>query len=636
LAAEHRRQLEEGSAIDPNVIAARGYRTIRHRSEVPDEFPDWQRRLGLLVPTHSPDGQTKGHQLKPNKPIRRKHGSAPKYETAEGTTITLDVNPLMLEAVQHGDGDLWITEGCKKVDSLASRGEPAVGFIGVWNMAVPKTNGTVPLPCWQNVRLRGRRAIIVFDADARTNPGVQEALRRAVMMLESLGAIVLVVYLPAVNGDGKAGVDDFLADGGTVAELRLMAAPYQPLDVGAERMSGDEKLRAALEELRAAWWDTPWNQIVGAGDKPHWMRSYTVRDVEEAMLRLAARWGKVTPQGVRFTAGLRTITDEAGKGKPATGKAIRHLEAEGRLLIHKPEGGRKARSYTLLAGRAHRYHKGGQGGAGVENVTPELQVCDPCGNGLRAPDVPRLRWSAPAQHKRVVRRKQRVAGRVRTVSLVVGEDRPRIVRLDPRRGAIVDYLEASGGRAILQELCEMLNVERSRDLRRRLLPMLEETGIIECEGDVVSLTAAWAERLEEERRRAGEIEAQERQKARHDEERRQHRENGPEPPAEKPPHLMGPQKVEEIVRERANEDLEARIEDQRRKVGVTAETFVFDKLKALGQIRLALLMEVYEDAGGDPWDIPPAVRRMGCHVERLPEYENRQFVFPPSEPERVA
>jgi hypothetical protein len=99
---------------------------------------------------------------------------------------------------------------------------------------------------------------------------------------------------------------------------------------------------------------------------------------------------------------------------------------------------------------------------------------------------------------------------------------------------------------------------------------------------------------------------------------------------------MGPQKVEEIVRERANEDLEARIEDQRRKVGVTAETFVFDKLKALGQIRLALLMEVYEDAGGDPWDIPPAVRRMGCHVERLPEYENRQFVFPPSEPERVA
>jgi len=630
LSESHQRQLKE-SGIAEEAAASRGYRTIRHRSEVPDEFADWQRRLGLLVPTYSPDGQTSGYQLKPDKPIKRKDGSKPKYETPRGSSFTLDVNPLMLDEVRHGDGDLWITEGSKKVDSLASCGEPAVGFIGVWNMAVPKTKGTVPLSCWRHVSLMGRRVRIVFDADARTNPNVQEALRRTVKMLEGLGAIVLVVYLPAVHGDGKAGVDDYLAAGGTVAELRLMAAPYEPVDVGWERMSQDEKLRAALEEQRADWWGTDWNQIVGTGEKPHWMRGYTVRDVEEAMLRLATRGGKVTPQGVQFTAGLRTIADEAGKGKPATGKAIRHMEAEGRILIHEPDGGRKARSYTLLAGRAHRYHKGGQGSARVDNATPELQACDPCGNGLRAPDVPRLRWSAPAQHKRIVRRKQRVADRVRTVSVVVGEDRPRIERLDPRRGAIVDYLEASDGRAMLQEICEVLGIRRSRDLRRRLLPMLEEAGIIECEVDVVRLTAAWGERLEEERHRAGEIEAQERQKTRHDEERRQHRENGPEPPAEKPPPLMGPAKVRKIVDARGKEELAARIEHQRQKVGITAETFVFDKLKALGQIRLALLMEVYEDAGGDPWDIPPAVRRIGCRVERLPEFENRQFLFPPAE-----
>jgi len=631
LSDAHQKMLFEESGIDSSVAAARGYRTIRHRSEVPDEFADWQRRLGLLVPTHSPDGQTKGHQLKPNKPIRRKDGSAPKYETAAGSTITLDVNPLMLEAVRHGNGDLWITEGCKKVDSFASRGEPAVGFIGVWNMAVPKTKGTVPLPCWQHVRLKGRRVIIVFDADARTNPSVQEALRRAVTILEGLGTIVLVVYLPAVNGDGKAGVDDFLAAGGTVKELRLMAAAYQPVDVGAERTSRDEKLRAALEELRAAWWGTDWNQIVGTGDKPHWMRGYTVRDVEEALLRLAARWGKVTPQGVRLTAGLRTITDEAGKGKPATGKAIRHLEAEGRLLIHEPESGRQARSYTLLAGRARRYHKGEQDGAGGENVTPELQVYGRGGNGLRAPDVPRLRWSAPAQHKRISRRKQRVADRVRTVSVVVGKDRPRIERLDPRRGAIMDYLEASDGRATLQEICEVLDVTRSRDLRRRLLPMLEEAGIIECERDVISLTAAWRERLEEERHRAGEIEAQERQKARHDEERRQHRANGPESPAENPPPLMGPEKVRKIVDARSKEDLAARIEHQRQKVGTTAETFIHDKLKALGRVRLELLKEVYADAGGNPRHVLSAAVRLGCRIERLPEYGNERFIYPPAE-----
>ena len=88
------------------------------------------------------------------------------------------------------------------------------------------------------------------DADARTNPAVQEALRLLVAMLEGLGAEVLVVYLPAVNGDGKAGVDDYLAGGGTVAELRIMAGPYEPVDVGAERMREDEQLRAGVEDLK--------------------------------------------------------------------------------------------------------------------------------------------------------------------------------------------------------------------------------------------------------------------------------------------------------------------------------------------------------------------------------------------------
>src|SRR5215212_2031252 len=96
LSDSHRRQLK-ASDISDEVAAARGYRTIRHRSEVPDIFADWQRRLGLLVPTYSPDGQASGYQLKPNKPIRRKDGSAPKYEASAGSRITLDVNPLMLE-----------------------------------------------------------------------------------------------------------------------------------------------------------------------------------------------------------------------------------------------------------------------------------------------------------------------------------------------------------------------------------------------------------------------------------------------------------------------------------------------------------------------------------------------------------
>src|SRR5215218_1021016 len=288
LSDSHQRQLN-ASDISAKVSAARDYRTIRRRSEVPDKFADWQRRLGLLVPTYSPDGRTSGYQLRPNKPIARKSGSTPRYETPAGSTITLDVNPLMLEEVRHGDGDLCVTEGCKKGDSLASRGEPAVGFIGVWNMAVPKTKGTVPLSCWQHVRLRGRRVIIVFDADSRINPHVQEALRRAVVMLEGLGAVVLAVYLPAVNGDGRAGVDDYLAAGGTVKELRMMAAPYQPVDVARERMSQDEKLRAAVEDLERRWWDEEWK---GRG-------GHTDRDVALELIEAAAKSGKSHADGIR-------------------------------------------------------------------------------------------------------------------------------------------------------------------------------------------------------------------------------------------------------------------------------------------------------------------------------------------------
>ena len=196
---------------------------------------------------------------------------------------------------------------------------------------------------------------------------------------------------------------------------------------------------------------------------------------------------------------------------------------------------------------------------------------------------------------------------------------------------MVDALEVSAGELPIAELCGLLHRKRARDVKRRTLPPLEAAGIVEVSGDVVRLTPDWRANLEAERKRSGEIAIARRQAERHRDERELYRRYGPAPPAEDPPQLMGPERVEEIVRERAKEDLETRIEDQRRKVGFTVETFVFDKLKALGQVRLALLMEVYEDAGGDPWDIPPAVRRMGLRVEPLPEYGNRQFVFAPAE-----
>jgi hypothetical protein len=107
LSASHRRMLFEESGISPDVAEERGYYTARSRSEVPEAFKNYQRKPGLVVPMFSPDGETIGYQLRPDRP--RKGG--PKYETPGGISPVVDVHPRMLEEVRSGSSPLLITEG---------------------------------------------------------------------------------------------------------------------------------------------------------------------------------------------------------------------------------------------------------------------------------------------------------------------------------------------------------------------------------------------------------------------------------------------------------------------------------------------------------------------------------------------
>jgi len=184
--------LFEESAIDPSVIAERGYHTARRRSDVPKAFKEYQRKPGLVVPMFSPDGVTRSWQLRPDKPRTDKKGKPIRYETPGGFDVILDAHPRILEEVESGSEDLWITEGIKKADALTSRGLPTIGLIGVWNWQ----RDDDLLPCWQHVRLKGRRVYVVFDSDVMLKEGVQLALERLVLALEDRGAEVLVVYLP--------------------------------------------------------------------------------------------------------------------------------------------------------------------------------------------------------------------------------------------------------------------------------------------------------------------------------------------------------------------------------------------------------------------------------------------------------
>jgi uncharacterized protein DUF3854 len=199
-----RRMLLEESGLDAVVVAERGYFTARRGEDVPQDRGELPARPGLVIPMFSPDGITRSYQLRPHR-----KGKGPKYWTPTRSKVIVDVHPRMLEEVRHGDGDLWITEGCKKGDALTSRGLPAISLAGVWMWCVPKKRPYRLKACFDHVRLE-RHVYVVFDNDVMVKAEVQQALEALVYALEGRGAEVLVVYLPP--GEEK-GVDDFLAGG---------------------------------------------------------------------------------------------------------------------------------------------------------------------------------------------------------------------------------------------------------------------------------------------------------------------------------------------------------------------------------------------------------------------------------------
>lgn len=181
------------SSISAKIVAGRGYWTAARRADVPDVFPNWQRRRGLVIPTYSPSGAT-SYQLRPDKP-RTRNGKARRYEQPGGVGCILDVHPHMMAAVADPAVRLWVGEGVKKGDSLASRGECVISLSGVWNWQ----RDSKPLECWEYVALSGREVLVVFDSDVMVKPEVQLALERLVAFLEERGARVRVIYLPGVS-----------------------------------------------------------------------------------------------------------------------------------------------------------------------------------------------------------------------------------------------------------------------------------------------------------------------------------------------------------------------------------------------------------------------------------------------------
>jgi hypothetical protein len=616
--AEHDAAYLEARGVTREVANAAGYWTASKPSETPAAFSSYQRRRTptLIAPHLSPDGVSVSWQKHDRYPGRDKHGDLIKWASPKGARLVLSVHPWTADEATCGAGRLWLAEGLTRLHALTGHGEAAISYAGCYAW---KQDGK-PLRCFDYVGLSGRLVLDVPDADYRINENVQKALGERVAFLESRGARVLVVSVPPVNGDQHAGLDDYLAAGGNLEALVREARPFVPVDTGRERLKKDERLRVfvasklrEVEELQA-----PTGPACNGIKLARWM-----------LENPTPAHGKLKPRGVEIHPSFPQMAEGVRIGSYQTvSKGLDWLEAAGILEIKKaPRGSRLASRYLLLnpwgEGSAKSVNIEGLGGAREEGQEyrgensareesslsqRDSSLCLHSARGVvktpgRAEKVPALR-NSKLVHTYAMREGRRV---------VVHSDYFR--RYGSRCEEIFRYIVRVGG-ADEGELLDKYGSEltRPRAFRRRYLKEMLDDGVCVRDGSRILPAADWPAALERVRARTNEDEDNRRQSEKYAERRRNYRERlagekrGEIVESEPTPELAGPEKVREIVEAAAKQDHAARVEEQRRKVGMTPEVFLADALRDVSGFGWRELRALWAAKGGKPEHLRRAVK----------------------------
>ena len=138
LLPHHLEQLTQGSGIAPEVIDERRYRSIvppeGYSQLKPYHFTRAQANLpGLLLPLWTTDGQNGLMIYRPDTPRKGKDGKPVKYELPRGAGVRVDCPPRCQPKLEDPSVPLWVTEGQKKADALATHELCAIALLGVWN-----------------------------------------------------------------------------------------------------------------------------------------------------------------------------------------------------------------------------------------------------------------------------------------------------------------------------------------------------------------------------------------------------------------------------------------------------------------------------------------------------------------------
>ena len=212
LLQSHLEQLDVKSGIAIDVIKERGYESVLGRKRLLElGFSKAQCRTpGILMPIWSPTGQNTNYQFRPDTPRLNKDAKPTKYETPRGSGMCLDVPPRCRDHIGDPKIPLWITEGIKKGDSLASHGACAVSMLGIWGFVGRNLQGgTTTLSEWRDIALNRRQVFVAYDSDVVVKRQVQQALDILCDFLGRRGGEVFVIYLPSLD-ETKVGIDDFL------------------------------------------------------------------------------------------------------------------------------------------------------------------------------------------------------------------------------------------------------------------------------------------------------------------------------------------------------------------------------------------------------------------------------------------
>src|SRR5262249_40444817 len=112
----------------------------------------------------------------------------------------------------------------------ASHGQCTIALAGVWGFKGTNAHGgKVILPDWEHVALNGRVVYVVFDSDIYQKPHVETALKALYRFLRARQAQPALVRWPEEYRQTKIGIDDFLAQGHTVADVLAMVPKVGPL-----------------------------------------------------------------------------------------------------------------------------------------------------------------------------------------------------------------------------------------------------------------------------------------------------------------------------------------------------------------------------------------------------------------------